>query len=138
MYPSDFAAAPAPVRLTLLAALCHVRQTEITDALVELLIQLVQKINTRAERKVESELNAELRRVRGKEASCSGSPRPRWSTRTTRCARRCTRWSARRTLQDLVGGGQGEREGVTSPGAHGAARLVLDHYRRMLPSCCGR
>ncbi len=32
MYPSDFKAAEVPVRVTLLAALCHVRQAEITDA----------------------------------------------------------------------------------------------------------
>ncbi|MEV4116235.1 Tn3 family transposase [Nonomuraea sp. NPDC049695] len=55
-------------RLTLLATLCHVRQTEITDSLVDLFIQLVLKINTRAERKVEKELGAELKKVRGKEA----------------------------------------------------------------------
>lgn len=56
-----------PRRLTLLAALCHVRQTEITDSLVDLFAQLVLKINTRAERKVDKELNAELKKVRGKE-----------------------------------------------------------------------
>ncbi|MEU0744431.1 DUF4158 domain-containing protein [Streptomyces sp. NPDC006134] len=48
--------------------LCHVRQTEITDSLVDLFIQLVLKINTRAERKVEKETGAELKKVRGKEA----------------------------------------------------------------------
>ncbi|MFF7776542.1 hypothetical protein ACFZCG_19215 [Streptomyces tanashiensis] len=47
--------APAPVRYTLLAALCHVREAEITDSLVDLFIQLVQKINTQAEKKVEGE-----------------------------------------------------------------------------------
>jgi len=66
-YPSDLQAAPREVRLTLLATLCHRRQTEITDALVELLIGLVHKINTRAERRVDRELTADLRRVRGKE-----------------------------------------------------------------------
>jgi len=66
MYPSDFEAAPQPIRITLLAALCHVRQAEITDGLVELLIQLVHKISVRAEKKVEGELNAEFRRVAGK------------------------------------------------------------------------
>ncbi|BCK66485.1 hypothetical protein Srufu_004380 [Streptomyces libani subsp. rufus] len=35
-YPSDLRAAASPVRYTLLAALCHVRETEITDSLVEL------------------------------------------------------------------------------------------------------
>src|SRR5437868_14136211 len=66
MYPSDFEAAPQPIRITLLAALCHVRQAEITDGPVELLIQLVHKISVRAEKKVEGELNAEFRRVAGK------------------------------------------------------------------------
>ncbi|MFJ7588498.1 hypothetical protein ACIQZO_14150 [Streptomyces sp. NPDC097617] len=55
------------VRTTLLAALCASRQGEITDALVELLIALVHKINARAERRVEKQLTAELKKVRGKE-----------------------------------------------------------------------
>ncbi|MBB3724545.1 DUF4158 domain-containing protein [Nonomuraea dietziae] len=63
MYPSDFAAAPEPIRLTLLAALCWVRKAEMIDGLVELLIQLVHKISVRAERKVENELSSEFRRV---------------------------------------------------------------------------
>jgi TnpA family transposase len=66
MYPSDFAAAQDPVRVTLLAALCWVRKTEMIDGLVELLIQLVHKISVRAEKKVENEINAEFHRVHGK------------------------------------------------------------------------
>jgi TnpA family transposase len=66
MYPSDFAAAQAPVRLTLLAALCWARKAEMIDGLVELLIQLVHKISVRAEKKVENEINTEFRRVHGK------------------------------------------------------------------------
>ncbi len=66
MYPSDFAAAPAPIRLTLLAALCWVRKAEMIDGLVELLIQLVHKISVRAEKKVENEISSEFRRVQGK------------------------------------------------------------------------
>lgn len=54
-------------RATLLAALCCARQAEITDALVDLLVALVQKINARAERRVERQLTAELKKVRGKE-----------------------------------------------------------------------
>jgi hypothetical protein len=46
-YPFDFAAAQAPVRLTLLAALCWARKAEMIDGLVELLIQLVHKISVR-------------------------------------------------------------------------------------------
>jgi oligoribonuclease NrnB/cAMP/cGMP phosphodiesterase (DHH superfamily) len=41
------------------------RETEITDSLVELFIQLIHKINTRAEKKAEGEFNKELKRVRG-------------------------------------------------------------------------
>jgi Domain of unknown function (DUF4158) len=67
MYPSDFRAAPRPVRLTLLACLCWQRAAELTDGLVDLLIGLVHKIDARAEHRVERELLAELHRVRGKE-----------------------------------------------------------------------
>jgi hypothetical protein len=67
MYPSDFRDTSEDVRITLLAALCSSRQAEITDALVDLLVALVQKINARAERRVERQLTAELKKVRGKE-----------------------------------------------------------------------
>ncbi|MET9423503.1 DUF4158 domain-containing protein [Streptomyces sp. NPDC006540] len=65
MYPSDFRDTAEDVRITLLAALCSSRQAEITDALVELLVALVHKINARAERRVEKQLTAELKKVRG-------------------------------------------------------------------------
>jgi hypothetical protein len=39
MFPSDFAACHGPVRYTLLAAFCWVRQAEITDELVGLLVE---------------------------------------------------------------------------------------------------
>jgi hypothetical protein len=67
MYPSDFDRAPDLVKWTLLAALCHVRQAELTDGLVELLIELVHRISVRAEQKVENELSSEFRRVHGKQ-----------------------------------------------------------------------
>ncbi|MDP9843186.1 hypothetical protein J2853_002397 [Streptosporangium lutulentum] len=67
MYPSDLRDTGEDVRAALLAALCSSRLAEITDALVELLVALVHKINARAERRVEKQLTAELKRVRGKE-----------------------------------------------------------------------
>ncbi|MFF3208694.1 hypothetical protein [Streptomyces sp. NPDC002962] len=67
MYPSDFRDTAEDVRFTLLAALCSSRQAEITDALVELVVALVHKINARAERRVERQLTAELEKLRGKE-----------------------------------------------------------------------
>lgn len=67
-HPSDFAANPEPVRLTLLAALAWCRTAEITDALVNLLIGLVSKVNTKAERRVEQAMYAEAKKVHGKTA----------------------------------------------------------------------
>ena len=57
-------AGPADV----LAALCPLRASEITDALVRLLIGLIHWINARADQRVERELTEDLRRVCGKEA----------------------------------------------------------------------
>ena len=57
---------PPEIRYTLVAAYCWQRQHEIIDALIELLIQVIHKIGTRAENKVEKELLNDLRRVRGK------------------------------------------------------------------------
>jgi hypothetical protein len=66
-FPSDLRDMPDPIMLTLLAVLCWVRSAEITDALVDLLIELVHKIGARADRRVEKELTEDLKRVRGKE-----------------------------------------------------------------------
>jgi len=66
-YPSDLRAMPQPIRLTLLAVLCWARIAEITDGLVDLLIDVVHKIRTRAEDKVEGELVRDLKKVRGKQ-----------------------------------------------------------------------
>lgn len=95
-YPSDLRTAPPPVRLTLLAALCALRASEITDALVELLIGLIHRINTRADRRVERELTEDLRRVRGKEAILFRLAEAAIAHPTTRSAPRCSRWSGRR------------------------------------------
>ena len=67
-YPANLARMKPPTRLTLLATLCHVRQTEITDSLVDLFIQLVLRINTRAEKRVDKEFTSDLKKVRGKDA----------------------------------------------------------------------
>ncbi len=66
-HPAWLRAHPRDVRLTLLACLCSTRVGEITDALIELFIGVVHKINTRAERRVETELLEDLRRVGGKQ-----------------------------------------------------------------------
>lgn len=66
-YPSDLQASSRPVRLTLLAALPWSRTAEITDSLVDLLLGLVHKMDIRSEKRVEGELIADLKKVRGKQ-----------------------------------------------------------------------
>ena len=55
------------VTLTLLAALLHCREREITDTLVDLLIQTVHRIGARADRRVTDELINAFKKVTGKE-----------------------------------------------------------------------
>ena len=69
------------MKLTLLAALLHSRQREITDALVELLISTVHRIGARADKRVVQELVNAFKRVTGKEnilfaiaEACVGAP----------------------------------------------------------------
>jgi uncharacterized protein (DUF4415 family) len=57
---------PAPIRYTLLAIFFWLRGREVTDSLVDLLIQIVHRIGVRAERKVDREIINDLKRVTGK------------------------------------------------------------------------
>lgn len=54
------------VRYTLLAALCFMRLREVTDGLVEVLLQIVHNIGARSERKVEKILLEDFKKVSGK------------------------------------------------------------------------
>jgi hypothetical protein len=64
--PSELRAHPDPIRATLLAAFCVLRSGELTDSLIDLLVQTVHKIGAKAERKVDAQLLLEFRRVEGK------------------------------------------------------------------------
>jgi Domain of unknown function (DUF4158) len=55
-----------PLRMTLLAAFCHLRRRELTDTLVDLLLDLIHRLGAKAERKVERALLEDLKRVHGK------------------------------------------------------------------------
>jgi len=65
--PSHLRRHAAPLRVTLLAALVHQREREITDTLVELLIATVHRIGARAERRVTNELISAFKKVKGRE-----------------------------------------------------------------------
>lgn len=134
MYPSDFQDAPAPMRLTLLAALCHQRTAEIADSLVDLLLVLVLKINTGAVRKVEKELTEDLQRVRGKTALLF-----KLAETAVACPDETVREAvfpvvSEKTLRQLV-----QEAKANESVFQGKVRTVLrgsysNHYRRMLPA----
>ncbi|HEX3308196.1 MAG TPA: DUF4158 domain-containing protein, partial [Streptosporangiaceae bacterium] len=65
--PSHLRSHPHQIAVTLLATYLYCRQREITDALADLLIATVHRINARADTKVTSDFVAELKRVSGKE-----------------------------------------------------------------------
>lgn len=65
--PSHLREHPRSIRLTLLAALAHTRESEIADTLVELLISTVHRIGARADKKVTEELVKAFKQVTGKE-----------------------------------------------------------------------
>ncbi len=65
--PSHLREHPHKIKVTLLAAYLHCREREIIDALVDLLITTVQRINAHADTKITNEFVAELKRVSGKE-----------------------------------------------------------------------
>lgn len=57
---------PNHIRYTLLSAFFWLRSLEISDNLIDLLIQIIHRIGVRAERKVEKEILKDLRRVSNK------------------------------------------------------------------------
>ena len=136
-YPSDLRAASRAVRLTLLAALCSVRTAEITDSLVDLLIALSHKINTRAENRVEGELTKDLKRVHGKQAILFRVAEASLADPDGIVRRVVFPAAGEATLRDLV------REAKANEAAFKArVRTVLSssysaYYRRMLPRLLG-
>lgn len=65
--PRELRAHAPPVRYALVAAFVARRTGEVTDHLIELLIQVIHQIGVRAERKVEHALLDDLKRVAGKD-----------------------------------------------------------------------
>jgi TnpA family transposase len=59
---------PDAICYTLTAAYCHLRRQEITDNLVDLLLDIVHAIGARAEKKVTQKLLADFQKVNGKQA----------------------------------------------------------------------
>ncbi|MEU6711919.1 DUF4158 domain-containing protein [Nonomuraea sp. NPDC046802] len=133
MYPSDFEAAAPPVRLTLLAALCQARQAELIDGLVELLIQLVHKISVRAEKKVEGELNAEFRRVQGKNGILVKLARAALELPEEIVRKALYPVVGERTLEDIIAEAKANEKELRTRVRTKLRGSYSHHYRRGLP-----
>ena len=124
---------PDPVRLTLLAAFCHMRGREIADALTELLITTVHRIGTKTEKRVEGELLTDLKRVASKPAllfklAAASLAKPDGAVRDVVFPA-----VDEQTLRDLVAEGEN-----TGPAYRRHLQTMIhnsyrSHYRRMLP-----
>ncbi|MGD1704712.1 Tn3 family transposase [Dapis sp. BLCC M229] len=58
---------PPTIRYTLMAAFCIQRSQEITDNLIELLIQIIHRISVRAEKRIHTQLIEDFKQVTGKQ-----------------------------------------------------------------------
>jgi hypothetical protein len=138
-HPSDFAANQPPVRLALVAALAWSRTSEITDALVDLFIGLVSKINTRAERKVDKAMQAEAKKVHRKTEKLFSIAEA--SLRTPDGTVRSVVFPAvsggEATLQALVAEAKADQKAYKARVRTVLTSSYSNYYRRMLPKLLG-
>jgi Domain of unknown function (DUF4158) len=125
--PYELRRHPPPLRMSLLAAFSYLRGRELTDTLVELLIELIHRIGARAERRVEQELLEDLKRVSGKTGLLFRLPE---ATLTHPVVFPVV---SEQTLHELV-----KEWHATDPRYRHRAQTVMQrsyrsHYRQMLP-----
>lgn len=131
--PYELRRHPEPLRLTLLAAFCQQRSRELTDTLVDLLLDLIHRIGAKAERKVEKELLEDLKRVHGKTGMLYRVAEATLAQPTGMVQEVVFPVVSEATLRDLV-----KEWKSTGPIFRYHVRAVMQssyrsHYRRMLP-----
>lgn len=124
---------PVATRHGLMAAFCHERQHEVIDNLVDLLMQIIHKIDSRAENKVEQQLLEDFQRVRGKTTVLFRLAEAAVDHPDAVIKDALYPVVGLETLQDLV-----KEFKSTGPQFHKVVHQVLrasykSHYRRMLP-----
>ena len=123
---------PDPIRHTLLAAFCHLRAQDLTDMLADLLCEIIHRIETRAEKKVDNALLQSLKRVRGKPrllflVAEAATTNPDGTVRQV-----VFPVASEQTLLDLVQ--EGKATGAYDQQVQTTMRKsYCHHYRRMLP-----
>ena len=123
---------PEHIRYTLLSAYCYQREQEITDNLLDLLINLIHRIEKRAERTVDRQILKDVKRIRGKhrllyEVAQVSIERPEGTVKEV-----IYPVAPEQTLRDLV-------QEFKADGSYERKVQVLmrgsysHHYRRMVP-----
>jgi hypothetical protein len=124
---------PKPLRLTLLAALCFLWAQEITDGLVELLIQIAHKIDVRAEKRVEEEYANEFKCVANKEGILYRIAEASVEHPDEPVRKVIFEVASEKLLRDLI-----KEYKAKSPAFRKQVHLIMrasysHHYRRMVP-----
>jgi Tn3 transposase DDE domain/Domain of unknown function (DUF4158) len=122
-----------PLRMTLLAAFCLLRGRELTDILVDLLLELIHRLGAKAERKVEKALVDDLKRVHGKTGMLYRVAEASLDHPTGVVHEVIFPVVSEATLRDLV-----KEWKATGPFYRAHVQTVMrrayrSHYRRMLP-----
>ena len=131
--PRELRQHPEPTRYTLIAAFCHLRTQEVTDNLVDLLIQMIHGIGKRAERKVNTQLMRDFKKVRGKHGILFQMANASLEKPEGKIQEVIYPVVSQKTLQDLVkelkASGTAYRQKI-----HTVVRSSYrHHYRRILP-----
>lgn len=131
--PFELRRHPQPLRLTLLAVFCVLRSQELTDTLVDVLLQLIHRISSKAERRVEQELLDDFKRVGGKQHLLFRLADASLATPDGRVREVVYPIASEATLQDLVK--EWRASGPTY--RRHLYRVIRNsyrlHYRRMVP-----
>lgn len=122
-----------PLRATLLAAYLHRRGEELTDHLVDLLIETIQKMTKRAQKKVEEELAGQLQKVPGKVGVLVRMAEASLDSPEGAVKEVIYPVAPEKLLRSIL-----QEIRTSGPAYQGTVRLVLKraygaHYRRMLP-----
>ena len=133
----DMRRRPDHIRYTLTAAFCRERRQEIIDGLIELLIQVVHKIQVRAEKKVIKELVGSIREVSGKKTTLfkiaeAAVKNPDGTIRDVLFP-----VVGEKILQDLVKEYYANSPVYTKKVETNARNSYKSHYRRMVPPILG-
>ena len=130
----DFKRHPEKIKYPLMSMFCFVRNAEVTDSITDLLIQLIHKITSGSERKVEKELVAEFKKkVSGKDEILYKMSQSSLDSPTEPVEEVIFPVVGKSTLEEIVK--QYKEKGTTyhEKVHHVIRNSYKGHYRRMVP-----